>query len=460
MLNYHFPQKNLFLLLGDFLFIAFSLLCAIFVRTIIPNNIFNYFIQTILFFVIIYPFIFYFFDLYNLESRFKSTSFLAKFIIANLLCVAISSVSFHLLSPWYLPRDIFMATALFITTSTFIWRLYFETQFDNVKPKKNLAIIGAGWAGETIYKIIQSVNGSSNYKVFGFFDDNEELHGKTIGHHVVFGDTSLLITLAQKKEIDAAVIAITNGKKPELFKNTLDAKMEGIEIYDMPSLYEQLTGKIPVKHIRDSWLVYAPLLGTKKNVYTKRLKRLLDVVISVVGIIITLPISVIVAGFIKLDSKGTVFYKQKRVGQNNKVFNLVKFRSMNVNAEENGAVWARKNDDRVTRIGTVIRKSRIDEIPQMWNVLKGDMSFIGPRPERPEFMNDLNGLSPYYTYRHSVKPGITGWAQVNFKYAASREDTLEKLQYDLYYIKNMSFLSDLHILLKTINVVLLGKGAR
>lgn len=189
-------------------------------------------------------------------------------------------------------------------------------------------------------------------------------------------------------------------------------------------------------------------------------KRLLDFCLAVLGLVLALPIILLTALAVKLDSKGPVFHKQKRVGMEGRIFTLVKFRSMNVNAEQDtGPVWAQKNDSRITRVGKVIRKLRVDEIPQMWNVLRNEMSFVGPRPERPYFVEELKKDIPYYTERLVVKPGITGWAQINYTYGSTKEDALQKLQYDLYYIKNMSIFLDIIILLRTIKVVIRRQGA-
>jgi exopolysaccharide biosynthesis polyprenyl glycosylphosphotransferase len=204
-----------------------------------------------------------------------------------------------------------------------------------------------------------------------------------------------------------------------------------------------------------------PLEGARQSLYATHIKRIMDIILSSIGLVTASPIIVLTALAIKLDSKGSVLYKQKRIGLNETEFELLKFRSMSVDAEaDEQPVWAKENDPRTTRVGRIIRKTRIDEIPQMWNVLKGEMSFIGPRPERPEFVGKLEEDIPYYFFRHAVKPGITGWAQINYRYGASREDAAEKLQYDLFYIKNLSAFLDLRILMKTVEVVLFGKGAR
>jgi len=249
-------------------------------------------------------------------------------------------------------------------------------------------------------------------------------------------------------------------KNKLLLRNVLNCKLNGIDIYNAPAFYEYILGKIQVECLNDEWFINIPISGVKRSIYNTKIKRFIGLTLSLIGLVISLPITFAVAIVIKLSSQGPAFYKQKRVGLNGEVFNLIKFRSMVANAEENGAVWAKKEDERITSVGKVIRKLRIDEIPQLWNVLKGDMNFFGPRPERPEFVKILNEKIPYYSFRHIVKPGITGWAQVNYPYGASEKDALEKLKYDLFYIKNVSLFLDFHILLRTIRVVFFGKGAR
>jgi exopolysaccharide biosynthesis polyprenyl glycosylphosphotransferase len=225
------------------------------------------------------------------------------------------------------------------------------------------------------------------------------------------------------------------------------------------SFYEMLTGKLVVKSINPGWLIFSE--GFRKSRTRRFLKRSVDLILSFIGLIIFLPIVGIIAILIKLDSKGPVIFSQERVGQNRKIYRIHKFRSMISDAEkECGPVWAGDDDSRITRVGKVIRKWRFDEIPQLWNVLKGDMSFVGPRPEREFFVEDLEKMIPYYRERHTVKPGVTGWAQVCYGYGASVDDAVEKLNYDLFYIKNLSFFMDLMIVLKTIKIVLFRKGAR
>jgi len=242
-------------------------------------------------------------------------------------------------------------------------------------------------------------------------------------------------------------------------KDVMTCKLSGIEIVDAPSFYEQLTGKLLLESITPSWFIFSE--GFKFSTRRRLAKRAMDLICCVLGMLVTLPFLPFAALAIKLDSRGPVFFRQKRVGEGESIFTLYKFRTMKDDAEsETGAMWAAENDLRITRVGKLFRKCRIDELPQFFNVLRGDMSLIGPRPERLEFVEKLKEIIPYYSERHVVKPGVTGWAQVRYPYGASAEDAIEKLRYDLYYIKNLSTVFDLAILLQTIGVVVFGRGSR
>jgi exopolysaccharide biosynthesis polyprenyl glycosylphosphotransferase len=230
-------------------------------------------------------------------------------------------------------------------------------------------------------------------------------------------------------------------------------------VEEREALYEKLYGKIAVESLRPSYLIFSP--GFNKSRLTLASKRTLDLLVATLGLLLSLPLIALAAVAIRLDSRGPILLRQPRVGQDGIPFIVYKFRSMTVDAESrSGPVWASKGDSRITRVGRIIRLLRIDEIPQMWNVLKGEMSFVGPRPERPFFVQELMRVIPYYSQRLTVKPGISGWAQICYPYGSSARDALEKLQYDLYYIKNMSLLFDLTIILRTIRVVLFQQGAR
>ena len=265
--------------------------------------------------------------------------------------------------------------------------------------------------------------------------------------------------LVNTLEIRKIIVALREKRDNFPLNELLKCRMEGIEVMEGNTFYEMLTGKIAVGSINPSWLIFSS--GFNKTRLRLILKRALDLILSILLLVLCLPVIAITAILIKIDSKGPAIFSQDRVGKKGKIYRIHKFRSMVDDAEkESGPVWAQNDDERITRVGRFIRKWRIDELPQLWNVLKGDMSFVGPRPERKYFVNKLEEIIPYYSVRFTVKPGITGWAQVCYGYGASVEDAIEKLNYDLFYIKNMTTLIDLMIVLRTIKIVLFGTGAR
>jgi exopolysaccharide biosynthesis polyprenyl glycosylphosphotransferase len=299
----------------------------------------------------------------------------------------------------------------------------------------------------------------SPYEVKGFLDDDPTKLG-TMRSTRVIGTCKQLKEISNLVGAEAAILAIPENRSSELIRHILDAKLEGIEIREMANVYEELTGRIPIQYIVDQWLLFADGFYLLHKDYVQKLKRVLDLSLSALFLIFAAPLIALAALAVRIDSPGPIFYKQERVGKGHRTFNIYKFRSMRDNAEALGAQWALEKDSRVTRVGRYLRLSHIDEIPQMWNVFKGDMSLVGPRPERPEFVRLLEDKVPYYFARHSVRPGITGWAQVNYRYGASIEDAACKLESDLYYIKNMSVFLDIKIMLRTIGVVFLADGAR
>lgn len=449
-------NKKIILLLGDAILIVLSIYLSVSIRILESMNVLDVYTGASTFIASTYLLTFYVFDLYNLRHRFKSTAYLARFLLAVTAGTGLTAMVFYLLPHWKFGRGILALNMLFVSGLCYVWRLSFRDLFLATGKRKVIAIVGTGQKGRAIYEALREMN----FDVKGFLDDDPTRLDERIGSHSVIGDSRMLVEMSQKREIDAVVVAANHDRRPALLKSIIRAKMNGVEVYGMTSLFEELTGKLPVLHLSDGWLAYTPFHGIRKSAYTTNLKRFIDVALSIAGLLFSLPITLLAVAAIKMDSRGPVLYRQKRVGFNEKVYELLKFRSMTQDAEASGAVWAQQNDPRISRVGRIMRKTRIDEIPQMWNVLKGDMSFVGPRPERPEFVSELGKEIPYYHFRHAVKPGITGWAQVNYRYGASKEDALEKLQYDLYYIKNFSLFLDLHIILRTIRVVLFGMGAR
>jgi lipopolysaccharide/colanic/teichoic acid biosynthesis glycosyltransferase len=246
------------------------------------------------------------------------------------------------------------------------------------------------------------------------------------------------------------------GKLPT--EELLHAKLSGVRVEDAATTYERITGKIMTDGIKPSWLIFSDGFCPSRG--TRIVKRIFDLVLSLVGLALAAPLMLLTAVAVRLDSPGPVLYRQDRVGENGRLFTLSKFRSMRADAESGTPIWAKDRDDRVTRVGRFIRLARLDELPQLWNVLRGDMSFVGPRPERPFFVEPLAAAIPFYMERHAVKPGVTGWAQVKYRYGSSIEDATEKLRYDLYYIKHLSIVFDLTIMIDTVKVILSGKGAK
>lgn len=448
-----YSKKSLLLFLGDISVVWFSFFIAHLIRAKFVDLWNARYFSAIL----IYTFFFYLFDLYSFHIKPSTPRYLSKYLLSILLSsIILSSLAF------FIPeirgqRSIFGIGPFITLILVYIWRLIFFYVFKKFIDKtKNIIIIGCGKAGHFFYNAIK---GFENYKVLGFLDDDPKKWGVK-NSPVVLGGSEILCDQGFLKNIDKIVVAITHLKSEQLLKCLLGCKSKNIEVVDMPSIYEELTGKIPINHINDFWLVANPILGVKKTLYNLKVKRVLDILFSIIGLILTLPFWIVVPILIKITSKGPVLFKQERVGLNGTLFTSLKFRTMVAGKEKDRTYAGEVNDPRVTKVGKILRKFRIDEISQLINVLKNDMSLIGPRALIPEEVEEFKEKIPYFDLRHSIKPGITGWAQVNYKHGARIEDGFEKLQYDLYYIKNLSPFLDFHIILKTIKVVIFGFGAR
>jgi sugar transferase (PEP-CTERM system associated) len=322
--------------------------------------------------------------------------------------------------------------------------------------KERVLIMGSGIIARELALEIMNDPGCG-MQVVGFLSAEPSEVGKSVINPKVLGSMDDMYQVVKENRIDRVVVAMDERSGSLPVREILRCKFEGVDVQEGTALMEQLSGKIFIQNLRPSWIIFSE--GFRKGELTKRIKRIIDLSASTVLIFVTWPFMLLTAAAVKLESPGPVLYRQRRIGQWNREFYLLKFRSMVVDAELNGAQWAVKNDVRVTRVGRVIRKLRLDELPQLYNVMKGQMSLVGPRPERPEFVVQLREKIPYYDERHSVKPGVTGWAQVQFSYGNTIEDSQEKLEYDLFYIKNLSPLLDLVIIFQTVKVVLLGRGA-
>jgi sugar transferase (PEP-CTERM system associated) len=275
---------------------------------------------------------------------------------------------------------------------------------------------------------------------------------------MIIGDFKQISSICRTCQIDRVIVALDERRGSLPLDQLLQCRLKGIHVDDGISFGENLSGKLSVENLHPSTIIFSN--GFRGVLVYKGIKKVIDLLVSLLGLLVFLPLCVIIALAIKLDSRGPVFYRQERVGQDGRLFSLIKFRSMTVDAEKDGPVWAVVNDQRVTRVGRWLRKLRLDEITQIINVIRGEMSIVGPRPERPFFVKKLEKEVPFYSHRHAVMPGITGWAQILYPYGATREDAQEKLKYDLYYIKHMSPIMDLRIISETAKIVLLGRGSR
>jgi sugar transferase (PEP-CTERM system associated) len=321
--------------------------------------------------------------------------------------------------------------------------------------RRKVLVYGCGVRAQSIAALRRRAD-RRGFKIAGFLQPVEE--AIEVPADKVLAPKESLLALALECEIDEIVIAMDDRRRNFPIAELLDCRLAGIEITDLMSFLERETGKVHLEVLNPSWLIFGD--GFRRDAVRRYSERIFDVIASSLLLVLAAPVMLLTALAIVIESGFPVFYRQKRVGFRGRCFDVIKFRSMRVDAEKNGAVWAKAGDTRVTAVGAVIRKLRIDELPQILNVMRGDMAFVGPRPERPEFVAQLSETIPYYSERHWVKPGITGWAQLCYPYGASERDALEKLQYDLYYVKNHSLLFDIMVLAQTAEVVLLGKGAR
>jgi sugar transferase (PEP-CTERM system associated) len=356
-------------------------------------------------------------------------------------------------------RGVFIMAAVFIMVAVVGWRFAFEWASRRVRPRERLLIVGTNQPAVNLAREIYSRRHELGVEIVGFIDPDPAKVGAAVLNPGVVGTIDDIPGVVRAREVDRVVVSLSDARGKLPMDKLLDLRLDGVNFDHLATIYEEYTGKIAVENLRPSWLIFSD--GFRKTRALTAAKRVLDLVVSTIGVVLALPIMLLVAIAVKITSPGTVLYQQRRVGQHGRIFTVHKFRSMQQDAEAaTGPVWASKaGDSRVTSIGGILRRTRLDELPQLWNVLKGDMSFVGPRPERPEFVRELTEQIPFYGQRHIVRPGLTGWAQVRYTYGASKEDALEKLQYDLFYIKNLSIALDLYIILSTVKTVLLRRGA-
>jgi sugar transferase (PEP-CTERM system associated) len=400
----------------------------------------------------------YLLDMYDLRSsQTWAEIFFSLLFAIGIVCIGIGLVTYAV-PEFGVEGTMYYLTILFVAIFLLLWRVTFDIYMTRLAPRQNILVMGVGdtarIVGEEIIK-----RERLGFRLVGFVGDTQGGDIRTGGIGKILGDESKIMELVKANHVRKLVVAINERRGGYPVNSLLDLRVRGCDVVEWPFFFEKLSGRIATDNLSPSYFIFQE--GFRKSKLLLYTRRFVSLLFAAVLMLLLSPLMLITALFIKIDSPGPVFYKQKRVGKNNRTFDIIKFRSMRQDAESgNLARWATENDPRVTRVGRVIRSARIDEIPQLVNVLKGDIDLAGPRPERPEFVEKLSKLIPYYGLRHTVRPGLTGWAQVTFMYSGTIEESKEKLQYDLFYIKNMSVKLDLLILFRTVKIVLLGRGAR
>jgi len=458
----YYPIRNLFFVIGESLVIFASVFFASWV--LIGANSFHlnqWLWLKILLIALVCQICLYYNDLYDLKVT-DSFPELGIRLFQALGAAAILLAAVYVIFPdAIIKKGIFIVSIGFIILFIVSWRLGYMLILNRRMFDQKIILLGSG---ELAQNVVQEITDKKDcgytisVAVQECSADTDYTNEKNTSI-ICKKDYEGICEIAEELNIKKIVVALTDRRGKFPTKELLRCRVSGIEVLEGTSFYEMLTGKLIVEQISPAWLIFSE--GFHKSRMRRFLKRILDLVLSFIMLILLLPATIVTAILIKIDSKGPVFFSQDRVGEKRGTYKVLKFRSMIADAEQqSGPVWAKDNDDRITRVGSVLRKWRLDEVPQLWNVLKGEMSFVGPRPEREFFVKQLEDMIPYYGERFTVKPGITGWAQVSYGYGASVDDAVEKLNYDLFYIKNMSIFMDLMIVLRTIKIVLFGKGAR
>jgi sugar transferase (PEP-CTERM system associated) len=395
---------------------------------------------------------------YQRSNHFTVFQALARTTLALVLVLPLTYVVFGMLPGDLENRDAIRYAAMFGAGAVVLRRLYVTLWGADPLSRTRILIFGAGPAAQIVGATLKTSD--PNAHIVGYVSGPNEKDVAVSAHELLSTSGQSLTETARRLQVDEIVVALTERRAGSMpLRQLLDCKLSGIKVYDIATHFEKTLGQIRIDYVNAGWLIFGS--GFNQGFWRTFVKRIFDIVCALLLITVSLPVMLVTALLIKLESRGPLLYRQERVGQNGKTFKVCKFRSMRTDAEKDGRpVWATANDSRVTRVGAVIRKLRIDELPQLFNVLKGEMSLVGPRPERPYFVEQLTAQIPYFAARHSVKPGVTGWAQVRYQYGSTVEDAQEKLQYDLYYVKNHSLFLDIVILFETVFVVLTAKGAR
>lgn len=411
--------------------------------------------------VMVFELCFYYCDLYNpqaVRTRNGELICLGQSLGVSSLLLGLVYIVFPGL---FMGRGVFLTGTVLVAAFVAVNRLALDTAWKVAIPRQRILIVGAGeLAGQVARQLLERAD--LNFELVGFVEVGPsalEAGNSSIAGYPVLGLASRLGSVAVAHRVSKIIVALEDRRGLLPTRDLVKLRVQGVRIEDAHTALANLTGRVSLETVQPSWFVFSE--GFRRSPLTLGLKRALDLVLGSAGLLISAPLMLLIAIAIRLDSRGPVIFRQRRVGLGGRCFELLKFRSMHADAEAGrGAQWAAEDDPRITRVGRWIRRFRLDELPQFLNVIRGDMGFVGPRPERPEFVEVLRHEISYYDERHSVRPGLTGWAQVQYRYGASTTDALRKLEYDLFYLKNMSLIFDCMIILKTVRIVLTGWGAR
>jgi len=450
--------KQLILVVGDVFILYLSLWLALWLRYFgnFSSGIFDRNFPIFTFVFVFWILVFFIFGLYSLASVWNTAKTLRGFASAMIYNTALAVFFFYFVPGFNLtPKTTLFLQLVTFTVIFLVWRIIYGEILRRIGTTSNLILVGAQPSSLEMARNIIN-HPELGYNIVALFDLSGGKTPQWVENSGILtgGNLNQLKKIIRQGEIDTVVVS--NELYPRIFGSLYKLLPTGVEFSNLSSFWEDLNRSLPISEMDEMWFL-DNLRGTRKKFYEIR-KRFLDLLLAAgLGLILVLLLPFISLG-IRLSSPGSVFYRQKRVGKNGEVFEAVKFRTMIADAEKNGARWAKKNDSRVTKFGRLLRITRIDELPQLINVLRGEMSLIGPRPERPEFVKKLEKQIPHYSLRHIVRPGLTGWAQVNYPYGASIKDASRKLRYDLYYLKHRSLVLDAEIILKTIKVVVGREG--
>src|SRR5271154_975501 len=399
----------------------------------------------------------YFNDLYDFRVVRRRADLLSHTMQAlGTACLALAVIYF--IAPGTsLGRGIALAAAPLMFILLLSWRLSANATNLLARGDERVLVLGTSDGGVSLVKHILQ-HPEYNIKVVGFLDEKGQDIGKSLVNPRILGATADVEEIVAHEQVDHVVLSLKERRGGTPIRQLLSLKFAGVRIEDVHSCFERLTGRISLAHISPSWFILSD--GFKKSHILLAAKRCTDMAVSAMILLVVSPLLPLIAVAIMIESGRPIFFRQTRVGYKGKEFNLLKFRSMVKDAEKHGPQFASQGDNRVTRVGRIMRKTRLDELPQLFNVFRGEMSLVGPRPERPYFVALLEEKIPFYSLRHSVRPGLTGWAQVRFRYTSNLDDTKDKLELDLFYLKNLSLTVDMAILFETAKVVLLGRGAQ